>query len=341
MRKNYRHASTFLIAIGIVLSATGCENNPYRVDPIITYNPKAKSIAPYEMQGKENPKWDWKKADTERGPFKRNLLRINPWTFKEFEDKDPLYKTATTHADPDVRRSARDRLQMHIMNLSDQIVSQHNADIGLTEDTMNVTLGTSGLVLDALGATTGNAGTKSGLAAASGAVSGTRSLINEEVFANAFANAISAAIRIKREEIRLNLAIKRKDRDIHQYPVDEAINDAIEYHESGSFYRGLELVQKETHRALQEKLEKDVKPKAEILTIMRAKGSTFNEARKLQAIEAWLRMDSSHATMLDKWLQSKEIEKTSSAWILEEQKEDLVAEAIGHFKITIPSTSVE
>ncbi|MHC4111282.1 MAG: hypothetical protein ACYSUY_09410 [Planctomycetota bacterium] len=131
-----------------------------------------------------------------------------------------------------------------------EVIDGHLSEIFKIEDGSNITLGTTAFVLNAISTSVTASSVKTALTAASTATSGTRLLINEELFSNEFAPTISKAIRSSRHKRGIELEIKRQNRSIEKYGVGDAVNDAINYHRLGSFYHGLELVQKGISRSI-------------------------------------------------------------------------------------------
>ena len=152
------------------------------------------------------------------------------------------------------REQARNELQNEIIAISNSVTSSHLASIMLTEDQYNVWLGIGDLTFDALAVAVNGQGAKSTSAAISAFFGGVRSLVNEEVYQNAFGPAILKAIRVEREKLANTMAQKRR-LSISQYGVAAAIADARDFHQRGSFYTGLELVQEKVHRTLSHQMD--------------------------------------------------------------------------------------
>ena len=188
--------------------------------------------------------------------------KINPRVYKaDPSDINSLYKDAKQYSNPEEAKkakNARNLLQSRMLSLSDRVTEEHLSSIFATEDASNVGLGIATVALSSIGTAVASASAKTGLSAAASISEGSRSIINEEVFSNAFAPAISKAIRATRKAESLRLEIKRRDKSIEEYTVEDAIHDVVIYHQMGSFYHGLELVQKATHRIIVE-IDQEVK----------------------------------------------------------------------------------
>ena len=168
-------------------------------------------------------------------------------------DDDWLYTRLAVFAsdpqiDDDARETARNLLQNRIIALSDQVSGEYLAKVARNEDLVNVGLGGSALLFDALGTALTGVDASRAMSAASGFATAGRELVNEEVYQNAFGPAIIKTIATARQNRALELAIKRRDMDITQYPVGDAIADAIAYHEMASFFSGLMAVQTDVYR---------------------------------------------------------------------------------------------
>lgn len=226
--------SVITISIIFILLCTICgcsssrdkEKNFYAMPKIITHDQNCCSI--------------------ENNLINPNRLKLNPYARYSF------YEVAyDIENDPEERRAARNALQTQIMDLSDEVIDEHLSEIFKTEDRSNIALGTAAFVLNAISASVTPSSTTTALTSASTAVSGTRLLINEELFSNEFAPTISKAIRSSRHKRRIDLEVKRQG-DINKYGIGDAVSDAIDYHKLGSFYHGLELVQKKISRSIGE-----------------------------------------------------------------------------------------
>src|SRR5690606_7599708 len=76
------------------------------------------------------------------------------------------------------------------------------------------------------------------LAAESALFSGTRSLVNAEIYYGYIGPAVMREIRSMRSDLREQIAAKRSC-SIDDYPPQEAVNDALIYHDACSFATGL------------------------------------------------------------------------------------------------------
>ncbi len=177
---------------------------------------------------------------------------INPARYTLSGMSAPLYSYAVgaTPAPASMtRKEARNILQATILTLSDRATEAHLASIFATEDSANLSLGLTTLALSATGAAAVGEMTKTALAAASTGTAGARALISDEIYSGAFAPAITKAIRTSRRKRALELELKRRELDITTYTAQDAVNDAVRYHQLGSFFHGLELVHRATERA--------------------------------------------------------------------------------------------
>jgi hypothetical protein len=181
--------------------------------------------------------------------------KINPHEFKfRVGDTHTVFEQALTD------RVYRDHLQDEIMALSDRVTERHLAAVMETADFWNFGWGTATTVLGAVGAVAGPAAPA--YSAAAGGTNAIRTLGQESFWKKAFADAITSAIRAERRLEAVRIREYRLDHDVDSYNVSNAVADAIQYHQLGSFYHGIELVRRDTEKASSERndLAADAKP---------------------------------------------------------------------------------
>jgi hypothetical protein len=135
----------------------------------------------------------------------------------------------------------RDALVEAILAVSQDAVSIHKADIEATQSDANLFLE---LVQSGAGAAAAVA--SSGAANALGAVvtgsKGAEKAFLEKVYKSQIAGNINNLITQEREKKLIEIRNSLANKDIYEYSADRGIADAIDFHEAGSFYKGLELV---------------------------------------------------------------------------------------------------
>lgn len=135
-------------------------------------------------------------------------------------------------------RYGRNRLQDYLFYLSNDVCDIHKAAMFANINTPNLILDVAAVGLGAASTiVTATDGTRilAGLAAAA---TGTRATFNENLVQNQFVSVITKAIDESRNELRVDLAPRRMD-PITTYTVENAVADAIRYHERCSLYHGL------------------------------------------------------------------------------------------------------
>ena len=223
-----------------IIALNGCAivnpftDNPFQVDRLLTYD-DAQDSRVKEMRDKFGV-----------GP-------INLKTFKlEDNDNVPAYRLAVTD------ETIRNRLQTRLMYVSDRICDDHKAEV----------LGfrtTSNLLLSLITTFTGTAGglasgsAANALSGAAAATNATRSAFNEEIYQRLLVPAILRTVDQRRKEKEQEI-VARRERDgvpvkTEKYNVDDAVRDALNYHELCSFYQGIVALTKGTERTMSTRAE--------------------------------------------------------------------------------------
>jgi hypothetical protein len=239
-------------------------------------------------------------------PFAKMLLiALCPWlivgcsTFAKQYEADPIIEHPTellktgseTKIDEAVLRqrikdatsdSARNKLITELLILSDRVCSLHQAEIIANINAMNLLTGTATNILSGLGTVLAGETTKAALAAGAALTSGTRSLINEEVYAQAMGTTIARAISVAREKYYADIKGKMV-KEIKNYTIEDGVLDVQEYHRRCSFYYGLLEVTKslEQRKSTKGELEYDI----QTLRTQRDKLKTDNSQADVTAID--------------------------------------------------------
>lgn len=147
-----------------------------------------------------------------------------------------------TQGEENRAKGARNALISKILLLADDVCLQHKADIQGNATGVNLSLGTATTLFSGAGALATGAGaaTLSALAAASNS---TRSLINAEVYQQTLSASILLAIDGDRvaKKVPIIAGMKSSTTD---YPIEVAIQQISEYHQSCSFVSGIEVISK-------------------------------------------------------------------------------------------------
>jgi len=214
-----------------VVGLAGCNKN-YRVDPVMSTS-QCSGIP-------------WTETSATAGLGTTDVEKINPYTYngstKEGVSGKSFYATASDPDEPDLekRKEARNQLQSAIMRISDESTAIHLTAIKAAENNTNLFLGLPALGMSAA-ATVSPLGAANSLSAASTALQGSRSFINEQVFRNTLFESIILLIEGDRKAKKEAIRAKWND-SIAEYNVEAALQDAAEYHQAGSFYHGLSLL---------------------------------------------------------------------------------------------------
>jgi len=206
-----------------------------QVDPIVA------SVAPFRTpfgdKGQPIPivpnctvqAWVERAAGTGKVPLEcpqsdssKTMVTLAPYT----NSRKPL--------DPITRRT---QAQAELMTYADQICDDHVAGIYSKHAGVNFDLGLLTMLFSGASAVaSGRAATN--LAAESALFSGTRSLVNSEVYYGYIGPAVMREVRSLRADLRAEITAKRSC-SLNEYPPQEAIDDALVYHDACSFSSGL------------------------------------------------------------------------------------------------------
>jgi hypothetical protein len=231
-----KHVLTFSI-----LLLTGCSSG-YRVPSIVDTTANYTGVH-----------YGYDSVTKRFSPFSQATPHINPYTFnptcqnseKLLTDGCNSYYSDAMNTDPKVpiqeRNLKRNALVEALLSISQEATSAHESSIQAAQTDFNTLL-----KLGVAGTTA--AGTVAGVSSAavlSAAASGSNAaqqVVSEEVYQKQLAGNINDLISQEREkkiiEIRNSLAKK----DVYEYSVQRGITEALDYHESGSFYKALETI---------------------------------------------------------------------------------------------------
>lgn len=177
------------------------------------------------------------------------ILRLEGKASEVTGDSDKDNKLRLAHLSR--AKMYRDMLQDAIIGVSNTVGSAHVATILRVEDSINLYTGVLDLAFDAASVIATPPGMKTLFAALSGIAGGTRALVNQEVYNNFIGPAIVKAIHKERLEALAKILESRK-KSIHEYNVEQAIADAVAYHETWSFYLGMQSLVEAGQKRLSE-----------------------------------------------------------------------------------------
>jgi hypothetical protein len=145
-----------------------------------------------------------------------------------------LYDIARDTSDPVAAQNARNHLQSTIVLLSDYEVSNHLSRVAATPIQVRT-------FLDRPSPTNATPATSDGATQPPPGSNDAVLATNVQTYQDVFNQTVINAVLNHRRELAGKIALKRQQ-SIAGYPVDEAIQDAIDLHEKSSFYHGLRLV---------------------------------------------------------------------------------------------------
>ena len=145
-----------------------------------------------------------------------------------------------------------------LIGISDTMCDTHIRTIYGNEASLNIITGTFTNAFSGAATVVGGEGSKSILSALAFFFNSERSLMNETVYKSVLVPAIVKKINESRQASRKNIFQKyetNKNEDYEKYPVNIALLDVIEYHQTCSFMSGL---QKALYEGIQNTKERDM-----------------------------------------------------------------------------------
>jgi hypothetical protein len=204
----------YLVLFGGLLLLTGCSKIAanYRVEPVLKPVPSSSGFI--------TMKDDEVYVDTNSDAFQRAL-----------NDAD--------------NKTKKEKIAFTLMSLSDESCEKHKSLIISNANTWNITTGSLTNVLAGLGTVVGGESAKAALSAGAALSNSSRSLVNEEIYANALATTILRAIELKRNEVKKQIYAGLKDEAAAtNYSAYQLIYDIDYYHQQCSFMVGMIEVSK-------------------------------------------------------------------------------------------------
>ncbi|MEQ8665127.1 MAG: hypothetical protein RIC16_05325 [Rhodospirillales bacterium] len=210
-------------------------------------------------------------------------------TLKLPDRSGPAYVAAATDV------GARNFLQGAIIRRSDETCDRHKASIHTNAAVFNVSTGFLTSALAGAGAVVTGTTAVNILSGSAALTNSTRSLVNEEVYQEMLAAAIIAEIDENRR-VAHEALVARRAGDTATYTVEDAVRDAIAYHQLCSFYQGVASMVKKagvTQRSQEELIENSItklraekeKDKAELAGIESRITAAAGDAALVEALK--------------------------------------------------------
>ena len=226
------------------------------------------------------PEIDGKGAKPERSMYVAGKPMIDTGS-DGFENAFKAAKTTAT---------ARNALIIRIRLVSDEVCKQHLGDIRGNSTALNLTFGSLTTLFSALASLETGTAAKT-LAASAGFSNASRSLVNEELYRQAFADAIIRAISSDRKDrsnvIEAGMKISGSNDSPGGYSIEQGILDLQDYHDRCSFMNGVGLLSKaiEKRGASREDILAMIAAKQNLIDQNEAKIKGASESGKAELIE--------------------------------------------------------
>jgi hypothetical protein len=140
---------------------------------------------------------------------------------------------------PDCQRR-RNALVSRLMIDSSTLCTEHLKSIYGNEAAVNIATGSVAVLASGMAAVATGAHAAANLSALSAFSSAERSLFNETIYKSLLTTAIGIKIRQMRDE-KGHALLSRASQPIDAYGIEQAMAAVLDYHESCSFFRGLEM----------------------------------------------------------------------------------------------------
>lgn len=186
-------------------------------------------------------------------------------TFKDGETyvdtNHPEFQKALKDAND---RTKKQKMAFMLMSLSDESCEQHKSLIISNSNTWNIGTGTVTSLLAGLGTVVGGESAKAALSAGAALSNSSRSLVNEQVYANSLATSVLRAIELKRDAVKKQIyAGLKDDKSAKNYSAYQMIYDIDYYHQQCSFMVG--MVEITTALANRKPTQSDIKDQIQFI----------------------------------------------------------------------------
>lgn len=162
-------------------------------------------------------------------------IDLDCFQFPETSSNATAYELAVGDKDK------RNRLSSILLKYSADKCTMENAEVYSYEASFNTILSTVVTGLSTAATIVNGDQAKSILSGGAAFTNGTGDHIKSNIYRNQVTQAITATISGERERLRTAMDSKRTRTHL-EYSVDDMVRDANEFHQSCSFYRGLELL---------------------------------------------------------------------------------------------------
>jgi hypothetical protein len=137
------------------------------------------------------------------------------------------------------KKAKRNSVQNRLLTASEQSCSLFKRYLNNTQSNSNFVFGAITTITAGAAASVTNAAAAKNYAGTTAVVSGLGAEFNADMFGSQLAFVISKAIDNEREKALTSIRTKQ-DTAYSKYPVEEAIGDALKYHDKCSLYQGLQ-----------------------------------------------------------------------------------------------------
>jgi len=172
-------------------------------------------------------------------PILKRENKTNSIFLKDQNAIDVLSEAFKKRVEEATTKEKRNEFIRQLMSFSNDVCEAHRTRIVSGSNSWNVSTGTVSNILAGLGSVVPGESTKAALSAGAALSNSTRSLVNQEIYANSLATTVVRAIDIKRHEGASAIAHFLETKEPAEYPVWAAIYDVDEYHRRCSFITGL------------------------------------------------------------------------------------------------------
>ncbi len=148
----------------------------------------------------------------------------------------------------DEQAARRNQIQEILIAKSTKLCDMYKKTVLKSDTTSKLFFGDAATVLGGLGAAFTRTAVVRPLLGGTAAASGLRSEYSADVFASLNIQVITNGIEKRRNDFYAAI-VKARGCTIQQYPLDEAVKDALYFHSSCSLYAGLEEANKSIHEA--------------------------------------------------------------------------------------------
>jgi hypothetical protein len=175
-------------------------------------------------------------------PDQPNSLAITIASLDDATLKSLISTYNATDTPADKKVSIRNQIIYSEISQIDQKFNDFKVELNSQENLDSIGVDFIALALAGLGATTGKAGTKAALAAASAGVIGAKAAIDRDLLYQKTITALITEMEAQRSQVYARILTNMKTTDITKYPLEASSKDIQDYYQAGTLVNAIQGV---------------------------------------------------------------------------------------------------